>query len=44
MRQEEKDRCEGAEKSEEGFPFHTTGMGSERKGGRGNQGIRVEKV
>ena len=37
--QEEKNRCEEVEKSEEGFLFQSVGMGSERKGGRRNQGI-----
>lgn len=37
--QSEKAGCEEAEKRKEGFPFQIVGVGSERKGGRGNQGI-----
>lgn len=37
--QSEKAGCEEAEKRKEGFPFQIVGVGSERKGGRGNEGI-----
>lgn len=39
--QEEKDKCEEAEKSEEGFLFQIVGIENERKGGGRNQ--RIER-
>lgn len=37
--QEEKAKCEEAEKRKKGFPFQIVGMGSEQKGEGGIQGI-----